>query len=277
MRIRTIKPEFWTHTQMTRLPHDTRLMAIALLNLSDDEGYFEADIEYIRASVMFREESTNVRRMIDELSRGGYISLSRMGSDRPIGRVINFSEHQRIDRPKPSKLKALWIDDESTIDRRTLDDLSCVEGKGKEVISTHTLGESPKASFPKLEDVLKACSIANIPEDVGTKFWHHFEAISWINKNGHPITNWHSKLSSWWMDERQREYQKASHKPNGPQQSTLWQDKTRLEVIQREIDRIKKGASTNAMGEMMIDQPTRDKLKQLSADAKQIKERIVRG
>jgi DNA replication protein DnaT len=69
MRIRTIKPEFWQHPVMSRLPYDTRILALGLLNLADDEGYFSADTDYIRGAVLFREDSSNVRRMLDELSR----------------------------------------------------------------------------------------------------------------------------------------------------------------------------------------------------------------
>lgn len=130
MRIRTIKPEFWAHPIMSRLPYDSRILALGLLNLSDDEGYFDADPDYIRGAVLFREDSSNVRRMLDELSRNGWITLC--GSpERPIGRVINFRKHQRVDRPQPSRLKQYALDESSTNDRRPLDDQSTLE-QGKE-------------------------------------------------------------------------------------------------------------------------------------------------
>jgi hypothetical protein len=40
MRIRSIKPEFWQSEIMTSIPHFSRLLAIALLNYSDDDGHF---------------------------------------------------------------------------------------------------------------------------------------------------------------------------------------------------------------------------------------------
>jgi hypothetical protein len=130
MRIRTIKPEFWQHPVMSRLPYDTRILALGLLNLADDEGYFSADTDYIRGAVLFREDSSNVRRMLDELSRSGWITLC--GSpERPVGRVVNFRKHQRVDRPQPSRLKQYALDESSTNDRRALDDQSTQE-QGKE-------------------------------------------------------------------------------------------------------------------------------------------------
>jgi hypothetical protein len=130
MRIRTIKPEFWQHPVMSRLPYDTRILALGLLNLADDEGYFSADTDYIRGAVLFREDSSNVRRMLDELSRSGWITLCGT-PERPIGRVVHFRKHQRVDRPQPSRLKQYALDESSTNDRRALDDQSTQE-QGKE-------------------------------------------------------------------------------------------------------------------------------------------------
>ena len=130
MRIRTIKPEFWQHPIMSRLPYDSRILALGLLNLADDEGYFDADPDYIRGAVLFREDSSNVRRMLDELSRSGWITLCG-APERPIGRVVNFRKHQRVDRPQPSRLKQYALDESSTNDRRALDDESTQE-QGKE-------------------------------------------------------------------------------------------------------------------------------------------------
>jgi len=145
MRIRTIKPEFWQHPVMSRLPYDTRILALGLLNLADDEGYFNADADYIRGAVLFREDSSNVRRMLDELSRSEWITLCGT-PERPIGRVVNFRKHQRVDRPQPSRLKQYALDESSTNDRRPLDDRSTQEqgtGKGKDTPIVPASGDGP--------------------------------------------------------------------------------------------------------------------------------------
>lgn len=129
MRIRTIKPEFWTHPVLTKIPDFSRLLAIALLNLADDEGFFDADEVLIRGTLFPREESTKVRRSLDDLSRIGYIEVRETAERGPIGKITNFSKHQRIDRAKPSQISDLW---ESTTNRRLIDDKSTQERKGKE-------------------------------------------------------------------------------------------------------------------------------------------------
>ena len=47
MRIRQVKPEFWSDPDMAELPAPVRLTYIGLWNLSDDAGWFVADATYI--------------------------------------------------------------------------------------------------------------------------------------------------------------------------------------------------------------------------------------
>jgi hypothetical protein len=140
MRIRTVKPEFWSHRKTGRLSAEAKCLAIGLLNMADDEGYFEADPLLIRSALFpFDDASTNVRRLIVELSRIDYIEV-RENEEQGIyvGKVISFQEHQVIDRAKPSKLKNYY---ESTTNRRIIDEQSLRArvrnreqgtGKGKE-------------------------------------------------------------------------------------------------------------------------------------------------
>lgn len=155
MRIRTIKPEFWAHPVMSRLPYDSRILALGLLNLADDEGYFDADPDYIRGAVLFREDSSNVRRMLDELSRSGWITLCGT-PERPIGQVVNFRKHQRVDRPQPSRIKQYALVEDSPNDRRGLDDKSTQEqgtGKGKDTPIVPASGdESGEIRARKIQD-----------------------------------------------------------------------------------------------------------------------------
>lgn len=140
-RIRTVKPEFWSHPIMGRLDDCSQCVAIALLNLADDDGYFFADPAAVRSFVRpFDDDSTNVRRALDTLSKAGWIQVRKHPVMGAVGRVVNFTEHQKIDRPKPSEIIQYFaenadetaIDDQSTNARRTLDDQSLLEGKGRE-------------------------------------------------------------------------------------------------------------------------------------------------
>lgn len=129
-RIRTIKPEFWSHPIIGRMDDAAKMLAIALLNMADDEGYFLADPILIRNFARpFDEDSTITRRSIAQLEKSGWIEVSEHDSHGNIGRVVNFVSHQIVDRAKPSKIKDYF---DSTNIRRFIDDQSTLEGKGKE-------------------------------------------------------------------------------------------------------------------------------------------------
>jgi hypothetical protein len=138
MRIRSIKPAFWKSETLASIAKEHRLLAIALLNYADDAGYFQAHDALIRGECFpFDEDSTNVRRGLDELSRIAFIALGTAESGQRIGRVVNFSDHQRIDKPSPSKFLGMTVtwdefDDGSANPPGMIGDPSPTEGKGKE-------------------------------------------------------------------------------------------------------------------------------------------------
>ena len=110
MRIRSVKPEFWQSETMAQTPYFARLMAIALLNYADDEGYFWAVPAVIRGALFpFEEDSKNVLGSFKDLSCVGFLAFGSDEHGKRIGRVVNFLEHQRIDKPQASKIAGLEI------------------------------------------------------------------------------------------------------------------------------------------------------------------------
>lgn len=151
MRIRTVKPEFWSHPVMVKQDDATKLLAIGLLNFADDEGFFFADPRIIRGALRpLDEDSSIIRRALESLSCIGYIELREHSSHGPVGRVTNFTAHQRVDRPSKSKIReffetssprdAAQPENVSTSAQRTFAEVSPVEqgtgsrerGNGKE-------------------------------------------------------------------------------------------------------------------------------------------------
>lgn len=107
-RIRTIKPEFWRDDDLSKVGAEAALLAIGLLNHSDDEGYFSANPKLIEADIFpLRELSGSVTALMEELRSIGYI-LVFLGSDgKRYGQVVNFCKHQVINKKNPSKIKEL--------------------------------------------------------------------------------------------------------------------------------------------------------------------------
>lgn len=139
-RIRTIKPEFWRNKQLANLPEFTRLLAIALLNYSDDEGFFECDEALIRGECFpYEIDVIRITVAVRELSGIGYVVIKEVG-DKTIGMVTKFKDHQVVNKPKKSKLKCIF-EGETKENTEVRDEYgtstvrvpSGKEGKGKEV------------------------------------------------------------------------------------------------------------------------------------------------
>lgn len=112
MRIRSIKPDFWTNEKLSALPAETHLLAAALLNYADDEGYFNANPKLIQGALFpIRELSLSIPVMLTSLSTQGgigYLEVRISGDGRAYGWILNFSVHQVVNRPRPSTIKPLF-------------------------------------------------------------------------------------------------------------------------------------------------------------------------
>lgn len=108
-RIRTIKPSFWAHETLSAAPAPVHMLAAALLNVCDDAGYFLAHPELVKASTMPLRRDLDAAAALEALAVVAYIRLGTLPDGRRVGQVITFREHQRVDRPTPSKLERLAI------------------------------------------------------------------------------------------------------------------------------------------------------------------------
>jgi len=106
-RIRTIKPEFWRDEKLSTISAEAALLAVGLLNHSDDEGYFNAHPKLVESDVFpLRTLKITTTELLRELSGIGYIELFSGSDGKTYGRVVNFEKHQVINKKTPSKIKA---------------------------------------------------------------------------------------------------------------------------------------------------------------------------
>lgn len=132
-RIRTIKPEFWKHEELSALSESAHMLAAALLNYADDDGYFNANPRLVQAECFpLRELSSSVPVLLQELSRIGYLRLG-LGSDgKTYGHILSFRNHQVISHYKESKISKMEVSWRSTGGVLEPSILNGMEGKGIE-------------------------------------------------------------------------------------------------------------------------------------------------
>ena len=149
-RIRSIKPEFWTSTQIMDCDPLTRLFFIGLWNFCDDHGRHPVSEKQLKALIFPGDDisASSVRRMIDELSKNGLISIYIVDNKEYL--VVTGWVHQKIDRrqdarypaPAAGVAKPLVEDSSNGIDGK--------EGKGRDRISTVSSNEETGAKSAEI-------------------------------------------------------------------------------------------------------------------------------
>lgn len=178
-RIRTIKPEFWIHEELSALTAETHLLAAGLLNYADDYGFFNPHPALVKAAVFpLRETAVLVPLMMEQLAAIGYIRIGTTKSGRKVGEVINFLSHQRVSHPTKSRYKDEEVEWEPS--RKIPEDSVKApetfrpegkgkEGNGKELKSSRDKrGDERHVPFRNvLEAAWKAKSQLEMPWDAG--------------------------------------------------------------------------------------------------------------
>ena len=86
---------------------EAQLLAVRLLNHSDDEGFFKANEKLVKAACFPLLDSVNIHGVLTELSKIAYLTMHKGTDGKEYGVINNFSKHQKINRPTPSKIKPL--------------------------------------------------------------------------------------------------------------------------------------------------------------------------
>lgn len=127
-RIRTIKPSFFTSEDVSALPLRARLTWIGLWTHCDDAGRAKDNPKLIKAAIWPLDNVTlaDIEEDLSTLAEHGRIVRYEVDGKRLL-EVTNWSEHQKISRPTPSKLPP-----PSRIAHAQLSEGSHQEGKGRE-------------------------------------------------------------------------------------------------------------------------------------------------
>ena len=228
MRIRTIKPEFWSHPILSAQDPVVRLGAIGLLNLADDGGYFMATPALVRSALFpLDEDSTNARRVLATLSSVGYIETRNHPTHGDVGMVVNFNKHQRIDRPSPSKIKDYFdstntqraLDDHSLLDQGSGIKGSGIKGSGDQEALPPKSPSAPRSKRfipPTVADV-EAYALAAGHSIDAVKFVAHYESVDWV-RGKTKISNWKMAVVTW----TRNNFDKAKAEPSARQDEMAW-------------------------------------------------------
>lgn len=231
MRGRWLKPEFWGHRVMSKQRDSVQLLAIALLNFSDDDGYFWVDFSAIRGQCRPNSRPFRLRADFELLVKIRYVETAET-PEGLAGRLPTFLDHQKIDRPRHGKVMRHWPQN-STIDRRSLDDASIREGKGREGIREGIRDqgkETPSATSEELKSVMPTLfddgavkrSLGAHRDNPGVHGWFEFQkrrrAQGFDVVERPPKPEKFDDLWSLWLEMRE----KSPHLESGGEDAGIW-------------------------------------------------------
>lgn len=110
-RIRTIKPEFPHSESMGKISRDARLAFILMWTIADDSGRLRGNSRML-ASLLFPYDEDAGKKIdiwIAELHEQGCVIRYKAENSEYI-QIKKWTEHQRIDKPSPSKIPAFEED-----------------------------------------------------------------------------------------------------------------------------------------------------------------------
>ncbi len=205
MRIRTIKPEFFTHEGLYEAEKETKLpLRVAFAGLwcvADREGRFKWEPRRIGVAVL-PYDGCDFSRVLDALTTRGFIVKYRVG-DAWFGVIPSFSRHQIVNnRESASVLPELSLADESdaTTTREARDDhASKAEGKGREGKGTGKEGEETNSTVKgrgTVDEVVAFCNEIGLPKTDGQATFDKWEGNGWVN-GGSKIKDWRATIRSW--------------------------------------------------------------------------------
>lgn len=97
-RIRSVKPSFWADEKLGPLAPIDRLVFLGLISAADDAGRLPDSVRWIDGQV-FPLTSDTCADSLATLAALGVIQRGRTASGQPVIQLVNWSSHQRINRP----------------------------------------------------------------------------------------------------------------------------------------------------------------------------------
>ena len=277
MPTRILREGIITSERVNALSDPAELFYRRAMSILDDYGRFYAHPSLLRASCyplkLDKVSEADVKRMLSECVAKDLILL--YGSGKYI-QMVNFRQQTRSPSkfPEPTKDELLSI---CKANANHLCSESESESESLNAIDTQRECSSTKLSLPKnAEEVIEWGKFDGVPEDRCREFYDHYEAMAWVDGNGHQIFNARRKLAGWRAKDQEKAF-KAKTNGEADAKPDYWKDKSRFDLVTSEIKAIEDGSGRDAMGTMYIPDQTRSKYADLVKQRRELKAKLGIG
>lgn len=185
MRIRTVKPEFWTDEKIGELSITSRLLFIALLNYADDEGNFKCSLKQIKI-YSFPYDDIDIKPFLEELIQLQFM-IPYVVQNISYIHIVNFKKHQKINRPSPAMhplFNEYSMSNHVLFNDNSMGKEGRKERKGKEEESIKNKNKEEYISFDIVKNLFDKHQCEGAEE-----FYEKMLLNNWKNKDGNIISN----------------------------------------------------------------------------------------
>lgn len=148
-RIRTIKPEFWMDEKIAPLDPQIRLVFLGLIGMADDFGRLIDNAKIIDAFIFPFSDETS-REALETLSRLDRIRRGKATCGQSIIQIVNWSRHQKVDRPNRRSALPEIVDPAEVNGIR--DSIASESRDVRDTLATHTTDHRPPTYIPPTTD-----------------------------------------------------------------------------------------------------------------------------
>lgn len=207
MRIRSIKPDFWSSRDITDLSIEDRLLFIGLWSYVDDNGVGRDEEDQIVATLfardMFNSPRETIARVADGLQRlsdAGLI-VRYKSENRSYLEIVSWEKHQKIDRPNKARFPR-YNADRDTLATHSRDYRETpspgTEEQGNRGTDIPPCSAPPSDEGPNTPEPDSVSRKRSTPKRQATRLpegWQPTpEAIAWAQRE-HPHVNLHAETA----------------------------------------------------------------------------------
>lgn len=197
-----------------------RLVFLGLISMADDYGRLHDNVKIIDAFI-FPNTDDSVRESLANLSRINRIVRGKSSSGMPIIEIVNWTRHQKVDKPQPKlALPAIaktelentdsnnkntsqntvleLVANDSRTDLELVAPLTPTNDPDQRPTTPSTIGRPVRECPPTVEDI--GFYLASIGKDTSEaqKIFDFYCANGWVQGNeAKPIVDWHATTRAW--------------------------------------------------------------------------------
>lgn len=183
-RIRSIKPELPQDARLAKASREARYTFILLLTQADDQGYFRASPRLLLGQLFPHDTDVTESVLVgwlDELRKLGLLTALD-SDDGPLGHIVNFLKHQKIDHPSKIYL--------ARCSRKARDSFA----KGVLSLDLTTTPQPPLAAAPPV--AVAVPEKQQLPEEaVGAFYGRCLKRLLWVRPHPDAVTQHNAESS----------------------------------------------------------------------------------